>query len=249
MTTFDSRATLKLRAARRSSGLSASGSVFHFVGNDLKLLGKPHSECQRVWRGIQNYHLDSKDWSDIAYSVGACYHDVILAGRGKGVRTAANGTNTANGKYHAVCALTGPNDPVTDELLTAMLAAAKMLGGGKILGHTDVKTTHCPGNKLQRWINAGAQAPSEPAKTNSTGGNEMARKEPQDWAKPSWDKAMAARVFSEHTNADDVITAEKLAVLLNRAGVLDPDSPSGQHSHPLTEGEVMLTWPTRTGGA
>lgn len=47
----------------------------------------------------------------------------------------------------------------------------------------------------------------------------------------AYDKAVAAGVFSEHTDPSDPVTAEKLAVFLDRAGVLDPESPAGEHTH------------------
>lgn len=42
---------------------------------------------------------------------------------------------------------------------------------------------------------------------------------------PAWDKAIEANIFSQWTKPSDVVTAEKLAVFLDRAGILDkPDS-------------------------
>jgi len=37
----------------------------------------------------------------------------------------------------------------------------------------------------------------------------------------SFDKALEIGMYSEHTNVDDVVTAEKLAVFLDRAGLLE----------------------------
>jgi len=38
---------------------------------------------------------------------------------------------------------------------------------------------------------------------------------------PAFDQALAIGMFSEHTNVDDIVTAEKLAVFLDRVGLLE----------------------------
>lgn len=121
----------------------------------------PHESCPAKVRGIQAYHMDSKGWADIAYSGIVCPHGYIFEGRGRNIRTAANGTNAGNDRYHALCYLGGVGDPFTAAARTAFRDGFAWLGGiaNGLVGHRDIRATACPGDDIEAWIVAGAPAP------------------------------------------------------------------------------------------
>lgn len=126
------------------------GDTVHYEGVNLGVFA--HTTCASKVRGIQNFHMDAKGWVDVAYSDLGCPHGYVFEGRGPLVRTAANGTNEGNASAHATCALLGPDDAVTDELLWAMAVSAARLnraaGLQRVNGHRDWKPTACPDDDL-----------------------------------------------------------------------------------------------------
>ena len=68
------------------------------------------------------------------------------------------------------------------------------------------------------------------------GADDMAdyRTEPAIWARAAWDKAMAAGILSQDSIPGQPVSYEVLAVLLDRAGVLDGTAPTGGHTHTAT---------------
>lgn len=140
--------------ARKPRSVSAFtpdfGVTDHYEGVNLGTYD--HASCPSKVRGVQNYHMDAKGWVDIAYSDVVCQHGFVFEGRGPLVRTAANGTNEGNDSAHATCALLGPADSLTDELLWGMAVSAARLNRAARLaglnGHRDWKSTACPGDPL-----------------------------------------------------------------------------------------------------
>lgn len=120
-----------------------------------------HNRCATIWRGYQAFHMNTRGWSDIAYTSGVCPHGDVFEGRGPGVRTAANGTDRGNQMSYATCYIGGAGDPLTDEAKFAYLVEALRLGEPLDRGHRDWKATACPGDPLYEWIHAGAPMPGE----------------------------------------------------------------------------------------
>lgn len=113
-----------------------------------------HLSCASQVRAIQDYHMDHHGWSDIAYSDLACQHGWVFEGRGRGWRTAANGTNDGNDRAHAVCALLAAGQSPTSALIDAMVDSAIWLNTPTGYGddwnvHSDWKPTGCPGDPLR----------------------------------------------------------------------------------------------------
>ncbi|GAB3509107.1 peptidoglycan recognition protein family protein [Amycolatopsis cihanbeyliensis] len=170
MTTFVSRSEWGARSPRnvsRSITPQHGGVTVHYVdaGNIAR---QNHDECAGQVRAIQNHHMDGKEWSDIAYTYLVCIHDYIFAGRGTGVRTAANGTTSGNQNWYAVCGLVGGADPVPDELVAAYRAAiARLRGAGgaaeEINGHRDHLATSCPGDRLYALVRDDSLDPRQAA--------------------------------------------------------------------------------------
>lgn len=135
-----------------------------------------HAQCAGKVRGIQAYHMDSQRWADIAYNFVVCPHGYVFEGRGWGNRSAANGTNAANGSYLAVCYLGGEGDPFTQEAKNAFWDCRiewERLRGRKadIKPHSAFLSTACPGNAIRGWIalGMGGTVPPAPPPNPSTG--------------------------------------------------------------------------------
>lgn len=164
VTTFESRAQLGLRPPRSRTFISAPrGFTVHYNGPAMGLKATdPHSKCQIKWRQIQNFHMDDRGWVDIAYSCGFCPHGVVLAGRGKGIRTAANGTNSGNDYWYGGMGLVGGFEVPTAAMYQAVLDAAKAFGTSRLVPHDYHKPTQCPGTPFSRWLASGAPSPVTP---------------------------------------------------------------------------------------
>jgi hypothetical protein len=133
------------------------GTAVHWEGPQMGT--QDHSLCDDTMRGIQNYHMDTKGWADIAYSLCVCQHGYVYEGRGKGKGSAANGTTQGNYDYYAVCALVGENDPqptVLDDGIANAVATCKSWGAGsKVVGHRDLIGTECPGDSIYSKVKSG----------------------------------------------------------------------------------------------
>jgi hypothetical protein len=125
-----------------------------------------HKNCAARVRGIQSFHMSSttsdptKPWCDIAYNFLVCKHGSIFEGRGWNRKSGATGA--ANSHTIAICFLgddTADRDDVTAAGRIALsewinLALTKT-GAKTVKGHRDYMSTSCPGNELEKWVNAG----------------------------------------------------------------------------------------------
>ena len=117
-----------------------------------------HALCASRVRAIQAFHMDSRGWSDIAYSWLFCKHGYIFRGRGWPVRTAATGP--ANGFTVAACFLgddSAGRDDVTDAGRAALLEVRDFVkrnapNAGAVRCHRDFMATSCPGDELARFV-------------------------------------------------------------------------------------------------
>ncbi|MGK5497796.1 peptidoglycan-binding domain-containing protein [Streptomyces sp. URMC 125] len=170
MAVFVPRSEWGARAPRnRSADITPGngGTTVHHVGGS-RTAQSDHGSCAGQVRGIQNHHMDGNGWADIAYTYLVCVHGYVFEGRGPGVRTAANGTDTGNRDWYAVCALTGGSpsdyDPVTDRLLDALrwsIGTLRDVGGAGrgINRHADHLPTSCPGG-LSPYVLDGSLEPA-----------------------------------------------------------------------------------------
>lgn len=152
-----SRAEAGLRKPRSAStdiAPSRGGVALHYGGPKQRI--NTHADCVKTWRGWQDYHMDHHGWSDIAYTFGVCDHGYLLAGRGIGVRTAANGTDAGNDAFYAICWIGGEGQTPTKAALDAIEYGIHLLrsaGSGNGAGtavrpHQWFKGTACPGGAL-----------------------------------------------------------------------------------------------------
>lgn len=166
MTTFVSRSEWGARPPRnKSSNITPEngGVTVHYVGSG-SVARSDHADCAGQVRSIQNQHMDNNGWADIAYSFLVCVHDYAFVGRGYHTRTAANGTDSGNQNWYAVCGLVGDADDIPDGMVKAYrstIARLRGTGGAAdgINGHRDHRSTSCPGEQLYEMVNNGTLDP------------------------------------------------------------------------------------------
>lgn len=149
---FVSRADAGLRAPKSVSkniNAASGGVALHYGGPATNLNPDNHGECVHLWKQWQDFHMDSRGWSDIAYTMGVCDHGYAFAGRGAGVRTAAQGTNDGNQRYYAVVWLGGEGEEPTQAAMDAfdwcVLTLRKTGAGNSVRPHRSFHSTSCPG--------------------------------------------------------------------------------------------------------
>lgn len=143
------------RSVSRNVDPRRGGTALHYGGppQPAARSGAAHTLCVSTWRAWQTFHKGpSRGWSDIAYSGGFCNHGFALAGRGYGVRTAANGTNDGNDRFLAVCWIGGEGQVPTQLALDAAewwVAEFRFAGAGSaVKSHHFFKDTACSGPYL-----------------------------------------------------------------------------------------------------
>lgn len=146
------------------------GAGVHWNGPGCASALRTHDRCAPFLRGIQDFHMGpQRGWSDIAYSLFVCPHGSVFEGRGKGVGTAAFGTNHGNRFFYAIYAMWGQGDgPAPQAMLdgiTDAVALTRSWGAGtKVIGHRDEnKSTECPGDELYRLVHSGRFEPTSKA--------------------------------------------------------------------------------------
>ncbi len=141
------------RPPRSVTPLDIDMASVHWEGPRMGTFG--HDECAAKMRGFQAFHMDSHGWADVAYNAVVCPHGHVFEGRGRGVRSAANGDANANSASYAVCYMGGEGDPFTDEAKNAINDAVEWLGCSRWGVHRDWIATACPGDEITEWVRTG----------------------------------------------------------------------------------------------
>lgn len=156
----------------RNRGELSDESTAHWNGPTITIKGKTtwdHAYCAGIIRGIQNYHMDAKGWSDIAYNFVPCPHGYIFEGRGLNTLNGANGTNIGNRTSHAIMCLAGGGNPFPETEKVGFRECVSYISNhtkapDRCKGHRDHKSTDCPGDARYSWVHKGmpinSQAPS-----------------------------------------------------------------------------------------
>lgn len=153
---FVTRSEWGARAPRGRTALSVNVATAHWGGDSPGAL--EHDECAAWLRSWQAMHMDTHGWTDLAYNLAVCQHGYVFEGRGKGARSAANGTNEGNGSSYAIVYIGGTPAPFTAEAKAAFNQAADYLGASLDWGHRDWLNTACPGDEIYEWVHAGHPA-------------------------------------------------------------------------------------------
>ena len=140
------------RAPRRRSTIPIPTEelwLHHTAGNHSGVLGV---------RSIQNFHMDIRGWSDIAYSY-LIDRDSLDVYEGRGAGILGGHTFGRNSISHAICVMgnfdvTSVSDPLIDRVAELVAHGHQQGWWPSILtgGHRDVRATSCPGDNLYAQI-------------------------------------------------------------------------------------------------
>jgi hypothetical protein len=136
-------------------GIQSTVFIHHSVTNPT---GDPKADA----RQIQNFHMDSRKYSDIAYTLLVHPDGTVLEGRTVGGQ-AAQGAHTSgyNSKSIAICAIGNyevssvPNKLIAgiNEALAYAIDRKWVTENPKIRPHSDVGFTACCGKNLKKRLN------------------------------------------------------------------------------------------------
>lgn len=144
----------------------SGGIVIHHTAGKAPTAHWP--SCWERWRAHQNYHMDRKDWSDIAYNHLVCAHGFWFEGRGWDSRNGAN--VPANGNTLSICwegTVGDTVDPAAVATINQIIREAVTRGWAALVrGHQEVRAepTSCPGS-LQPLIRNGTIGATNPPPT------------------------------------------------------------------------------------
>ena len=154
------------RKRRHHPGRLAPGDVLGVALHWPAMSGRVHTVAGAMasLRGWQNFHMDTHGWSDIAYQEAFDQLGNVYVLRGLKNRSAANGTTTTNGTHGALLLILGPGERPSPAMLEAVrgrIARHRELfpNSRRIVGHSDLKDTACPGRDVMRAIDAGLFEP------------------------------------------------------------------------------------------
>lgn len=171
------RSAWNARTPRPGPGrLTASrveGVTLHWPGMGDRHIASKASVASAL-RGWQDYHMDGRDWSDIAYQVAVDQAGRAWMLRGLANQSGANGDNDVNERYGAILLVVGTGEDPTPELIAttrAVIADFRALypHGTAIKPHSAVRPepTDCPGDQVRALITHGAFEPGAPAPTTN----------------------------------------------------------------------------------
>lgn len=130
------------------------GLVFHWNGPPIGLYSRAGS--YQIVRNTQNFHIDGRGWSDIAYNFAISRYGDVFEGRGDLAWNAATGVNEANQRYLAVEFITGEEEPFTDEMKQAAVDLVAWYKStqrpANLTVHYEWTSTACPGSQIAHFI-------------------------------------------------------------------------------------------------
>ena len=122
MVTYLPRSAWGARTARGSTALVPSqvkNGAFHWPGMPKPIDAAGDIGKRRVasaLRGWQNYHMDSRGWSDIAYQIAIDQEGRVWTLRGINIRSGANGDATVNREYGAILLVLAPGEQMSAKM-------------------------------------------------------------------------------------------------------------------------------------
>lgn len=144
--------------SRTSASHAGKPAVVHWFGPGARELGLEGgiAQCQ----GFARYHVHTLGWADYAYSWTILADRradglaTVLEGRGRDVRGAHSGHNTANG-YAGVMILAGTETPgpLASQIRSLQELAARERWT-RFTGHLEWSSTTCPGPSIWPWVQA-----------------------------------------------------------------------------------------------
>lgn len=117
-------------------------------------------------RGWQDFHIDGRGWSDIAYQEAIDQDGNVYSLRGLTTKSAANGDADLNSRYGALLLILAPGEQPTEAMVQTVrnrIAVHRKTFplSRRIVGHGQIRPggTECPGPILQSYIDRGAFMP------------------------------------------------------------------------------------------
>jgi hypothetical protein len=116
--------------------------------------GKSQAEVEAILRKIDNQHR-SKGWGGIGYNLAVDYDGRVYEARGLDILGAhASGVNT---KAYGVCYIGDGRKGITEKGILGIKKAIVLVQNHsakklKVVGHRDVNSTGCPGDKIYRLM-------------------------------------------------------------------------------------------------
>lgn len=146
------------------------GAVIHWPGMGTARKAT-QAEVASALRGWQNYHMDDRGWSDIAYQVAVDQAGRAWTLRGLRTQSGANGNNAANEDYGAILLVVGTGEQPSPELIATTREVIRDFrvtypNGTKIRPHSAVRVeytgdgTDCPGDIVRGLISDRAFEPT-----------------------------------------------------------------------------------------
>lgn len=141
------------------------GFVIHHNGPEANCIGQPHDRCERFWNAVKSYHMNTRGWSDIAYSFGVCPHGIRFTGRGWYKNQFANGADVvgaddgADSYWYTVIVFIGTGEAPTDAMVNgvrALIAEGRQADhcDDRVLPHNAFKVKACPGPEFTAFAAA-----------------------------------------------------------------------------------------------
>jgi hypothetical protein len=142
------------------------GAVIHWPGTGSTKVIHTQAAVASALRGWQDYHMDTRGWSDIAYQVAVDQSGRAWTLRGLRTQSGANGDNDVNERYGAILLVlvTGEQPSAAMKATTrAVIADFRRLypRGTAIRPHSAVRPepTDCPGDPARAAITRGDFTP------------------------------------------------------------------------------------------
>lgn len=141
------------------------GVALHWpgMGNSRKAT---QAQVASALRGWQDYHMDDRGWSDIAYQVAVDQAGRAWTLRGLRTQSGANGDADVNEEYGAILLVVGTGEHPTPEMIATVRAVVADFReiypkGTAIKPHSAVRPdpTDCPGDLVRALITAGSFNP------------------------------------------------------------------------------------------
>jgi len=163
-----SRADWGARPAKPGPGPLFGSTVKSFVLH-WPAMSKPLTTVTAVMaalRSWQDYHMDDKGWSDIAYQEAYDQAGNTYILRGLDMQSGANGDEDGNEENGAALLILAPGEQPSEAMITAVRGGVARHRGlfrnsRGVKGHSDVRPepTSCPGPIVLAMIRAGAFEP------------------------------------------------------------------------------------------
>lgn len=166
--TYYTRERWAARDARGGPGLldveQVEGLALHWPAMQRPL--KFVEEIKAALRGWQNFHIDTRGWSDIAYQEAFDQLGNVYELRGIPTQSGANGDDDVNERFGAFLLILAPGEEPSEAMVKSVKARVLKFrehypNGDLTVGHGEIRPggSECPGPAVQAGIDSGLFEP------------------------------------------------------------------------------------------